>query len=379
MSQVHFRRARADDARGIAELLAAVAEELLWIGTVPPVDIDARAARIAASLTSGASSGFVLARDERIAGELTLHGVARGSIAMCLAADLRGRGFGGVLLDAALGAAVRTGRPVLDLGVYAHNRAARRLYAARGFVAVGAPTAPLRSDGETYAIIRMERLLAGAQRRAVLERVADAILAQPRARRVAIDGTDGAGKTCFADELAHVLAVRGTTVIRASADGFHHPRAIRYRRGRTSPEGFFEDSYDDHALRRVLLDPLAPGGSGRYRRAIHDVHRDAAIDAEEELAPPDAVLVVDGIFLQRDALRACWDLAVFLDVAFDVSIPRGAARDGTDPDPASAYNARYVGGHQLYFARCAPRERATIVIDNTDLHAPTIVRASPPP
>ena len=65
-------------------------------------------------------------------------------------------------------------------------------------------------------------------------------LAPDRIVRVAIDGVDGAGKTTFADELADVLDDLGRPVIRASVDGFHNPRTIRYARGRQSPVGFFE-------------------------------------------------------------------------------------------------------------------------------------------
>ena len=56
--------------------------------------------------------------------------------------------------------------------------------------------------------------------------------------RVGIDGVDGAGKTTLADTLADALEAAGIAVIRASVDGFHHPRAVRYRLGRESPEGF---------------------------------------------------------------------------------------------------------------------------------------------
>jgi ABC-type glutathione transport system ATPase component len=73
---------------------------------------------------------------------------------------------------------------------------------------------------------------------------------------VGVDGVDGAGKTTFCDGLAQVLRSRGREVVRASVDDFHHPRAIRWQRGRTSPEGFFLDSYDYERfagkLRRVL-------------------------------------------------------------------------------------------------------------------------------
>ncbi len=152
-------------------------------------------------------------------------------------------------------------------------------------------------------------------RRAVLERVARAVLELPSARivRVGIDGVDGAGKTMFADELALVLAPSPRPLIRAGVDAFHQ-RSVRYRLGRHSPEGFYRDSYDYATLARVLLDPLSPGGSGRFRRAIFDVEADGFVDAPEEQAAPASILLFDGIFLHRPELRRYWDFSVFLHV-----------------------------------------------------------------
>ena len=59
---------------------------------------------------------------------------------------------------------------------------------------------------------------------------------------LAIDGVDAAGKTIFAAKLSEELRKRNHTVIEASMDGFHNPRAIRYRMGRDSPEGYYKDS-----------------------------------------------------------------------------------------------------------------------------------------
>src|SRR5262245_29785454 len=100
----------------------------------------------------------------------------------------------------------------------------------------------------------------------LLARLAETIAAHHPGRRirVAIDGVDGAGKTMLADALAPKVASRGRPVIRASVDDFHNPRSVRYARGRYSPDGFFLDSYDYPAFRRLLLDPLGPEGSGRY-------------------------------------------------------------------------------------------------------------------
>ena len=118
-----------------------------------------------------------------------------------------------------------------------------------------------------------------------------------------MDGVDGAGKTVFADELADVLRQRGVTVLRASVDGFHHPAQLRYRRGRHSPEGYFLDSYDYPALRRLLLDPLGPQGDRRIVRRIYDVHAEQPVAPVVESATDAQVLVIDGIFLHRPGLR----------------------------------------------------------------------------
>jgi uridine kinase len=208
-----------------------------------------------------------------------------------------------------------------------------------------------------------------APRRSVLDAAAARMTG---ARRVGIDGVDGAGKTVFADELAEVLRASGQLVVRVSADGFHHPRAVRYRRGRDSPQGFWLDSYDLDRLRHDVLDPFGPGGSGRYRDAAHDVESDAAMNVAWRNAPEGAVLVLDGLFLHRDELVDAWDVSIFLDVPFAVSVPRVARRDGTEPDPTHPSVTRYVQGNKRYFAACAPWDRATVVVDNSDLAHPHI-------
>ncbi|SNT55198.1 uridine kinase [Asanoa hainanensis] len=189
-----------------------------------------------------------------------------------------------------------------------------------------------------------------------------------------MDGPDGAGKTVFADGLAAVLRSRGRSVVRISLDDFHNVRAVRYRRGRSSPEGFWRDSYNYARFRADVLEPFGPNGSRRYRHAAHDLATDALLIPAPRLAPPDAVLVVDGLFLHRDELASAWDLSVFLDVPFTETAARMALRDGTHPDPDHPDLRRYVGAQRIYFAACAPLSRASVVIDNSDFDRPRIVR-----
>ncbi len=90
--------------------------------------------------------------------------------------------------------------------------------------------------------------------------------------RVAIDGIDAAGKTTLADTLVQPLEARGKPVIRASIDGFHRPRAERYRQGTDSPVGYYDDSFDYTALRDALLRPLGPGVRQRLLRRTAILH-----------------------------------------------------------------------------------------------------------
>ena len=217
----------------------------------------------------------------------------------------------------------------------------------------------------------------GSRRHQLLARVADRVLANagPHGSRVGVDGVDGAGKTTFAAELAAVLRSRGRETVHLSVDGFHQRRVLRHRRGHDSAEGFWLDSYDYPALRANVLDAFGHSGTGRYRPASHDLASDRLVDLPWQSAARDAILVLDGLFLHRDELVEQWDFSIFLEVPFAMSVARMAHRDGSDPDPDHPDNARYVGGQRLYFAACSPWERASLVIDNTDLGAPRIVRS----
>ncbi|WP_204354820.1 uridine kinase [Mycolicibacterium llatzerense] len=197
-----------------------------------------------------------------------------------------------------------------------------------------------------------------------------------RCPRVAIDGPDGAGKTYFADELAALLRTQQRPVVRVSLDDFHNTRAVRYRLGRDSPEGFWLDSYNYERFHADVLAPFSPGGSREYRVAAHDLTTDAVLNPAPRTAAPGTVLIVDGIFLHRNELAAIWDFSIFLDVPFIETARRMALRDGTDPDPDHPSMRRYVEAQQRYFRECRPHERATMLIDNAAVCRPG-VRGNP--
>lgn len=222
--------------------------------------------------------------------------------------------------------------------------------------------------------------MADATRHALLSDLASriAILDVGHAVRVGVDGVDAAGKTHFADALVEPLRAYGRPVVRASIDGFHRPRAERYRLGRHSPEGYFCDSFDLARLLACLLQPLGPGGSHRITRATFDYRTDSSVEMPEEVAGRDAILVFDGVFLHRPELLPYWDATVYLDVPFEITVRRAARRDGWPPAVDAPENRRYVEGQRLYLRECNPAAVASAVIDNADVDRPVVKALRPP-
>jgi len=99
--------------------------------------------------------------DGKIRGHLDLHGgrltseCHRAMLGMGVERGWRGRGHGRGLLAAAIAWAKGVELAWLDLGVFAHNRRARSLYAAVGFVEVGITRDRFRVDGTAIDDVAM--------------------------------------------------------------------------------------------------------------------------------------------------------------------------------------------------------------------------------
>jgi uridine kinase len=210
----------------------------------------------------------------------------------------------------------------------------------------------------------------------LLSRLAEAVgsVTPAHPTRVAVDGPPAAGKTTLADELAVVLRAQGREVIRASIEGFLLPRSQRYRRGMDSAEGCYQDSFDFDALHRVLLDPLGPGGDRKFQQAVYDKRTDTALSQPVTTAPADAVLLFDGVFLQRPELFDRWDLRIFVSAAFEETLARARARDralyGSATEVERRYRSRYIPSQQFYFDTARPTDHADIIVHNDEPQQP---------
>ena len=220
------------------------------------------------------------------------------------------------------------------------------------------------------------------KRQQILVQIADLICVVncPHPVRVAIDGVDASGKTFLAGELVPLIEELGRPVIRASVDGFHNHRDVRYQRGADSPEGYYCDSFDYAAILKEVLIPLGPEGNRHYCQAVFDYRVDAPTHNPSRQAAKDAILLFDGVFLLRPELINHWDYSIFVDVDFDISVPRAVARDVAQSkgqldveSTRKKYNQRYVPGQMIYLQDAHPKSLANIIVENNDFKHPKII------
>ncbi|HMH57571.1 MAG TPA: uridine kinase, partial [Galbitalea sp.] len=148
-------------------------------------------------------------------------------------------------------------------------------------------------------------------------------------------------------------------------DDFHQSRARRYARGSDSAEGFYRDSYDYPTFKRMLTEPFRTGWIGSFNLRAFDLKRDVPFQPVWSSGPQDAILIVDGIFLNRPELRGIWNYSIWLEVDRKIAAQRVLARDG-----ASGNAKRYTDGQKLYLKEAKPREAATAIFDNNDFENP---------
>lgn len=163
--RARIRRARDADAEAMASVIAEVAREGV-LGTEPPVDVAARAARYREWLQRPEPAAcFVAESAGRVVGGADLHithadGVLALGIALVPAA--RGTGAGRALMSALIEHARSAGSHKLELEVWPENGRAIAFYAGCGFTVEGVRRDHYRRrDGSLRSSLLMARRLDG--------------------------------------------------------------------------------------------------------------------------------------------------------------------------------------------------------------------------
>lgn len=182
----------------------------------------------------------------------------------------------------------------------------------------------------------------------------------PGPRRLAVDGPPWS-LVDVETPLRAALAVRGRGMHLVHVQDFLRPASLRLERGRDDPDAFYESWLDLDALRREVLDPLTPGGDGRFLPALWDAERDRATRAGYVDADERTVVVVRGWFLL--GLGLPFDLTVHL------ALSPPARRRRVPPDDA----ARELPAYDRYDEEARPVDVADVVVLADDPRRPAVI------
>jgi len=131
--------------------------------------------------------------------------------------------------------------------------------------------------------------------------------------RVLVDGAPAAQPELIADALVAPVRLRGRAVLRVSARDFLRPASLRFERGRTDPDSFYDDWTDVDGLAREVLDPMRPGGTGAVRTTRWNTETDRASRAGSVPVPAGGTVLVDGPLLLGRGLP--FDLTVHVELS----------------------------------------------------------------
>jgi hypothetical protein len=181
--------------------------------------------------------------------------------------------------------------------------------------------------------------------------------------RVAVDGPPPADPGGLAAGLVAPLRERGRPAVHVAAAGFLRPASLRLEYGRTNPDAYYTDWLDEAGLRREVLDPTRPGGTGRILPSLFDAARDRASRAAYLTLPPGGVVLVSGAFLLGGTLM--FDATVHL-----VLTPAALARRTPAPD------AWTLPAYARYAAEVDPASFADVVVRCDHVGRPAVVDPS---
>jgi hypothetical protein len=151
-----------------------------------------------------------------------------------------------------------------------------------------------------------------------------------RALRVALDGPPAAGPGELAEALTEPLRTRGRPAIHVRTQTFWRDASLRLEHGRHDVESY-HDWLDAAALRREVLAPLGPDGSGEYLPSLRDPVTNRATREPRRTAAYGAVLVVSGELLLGRGLP--------FDVTIHLAVGAAARARRSAPDRAWALPA----------------------------------------
>lgn len=176
-----------------------------------------------------------------------------------------------------------------------------------------------------------------------------------------IDGLSRSGKTTLTNMLLSMLSEREIEGIAIHLDDHIVERSKRYNTGHEEWHEYYYLQWDIERLRKTLFENLIH--SEEIELPYYDIEKDQYIDKTLNLADKE-IIIVEGIFLQREEWKSYLDYTVFIDCPRDVRFGR---ENSQTQENIEKFRNRYWKAEDFYMEKLRPEEKANLVISYFEL------------
>lgn len=180
---------------------------------------------------------------------------------------------------------------------------------------------------------------------------------------VGIDGLGGAGKTSFSKKLEEELKSRGHEVITLHMDDYIVEAKKRYGTGHEEWEEYYFLQWDIRLLETELFKKLRENSHTLFL-PLYDKMMDT-LSMQELNVLTTSIILIEGIFLQRQEWRSYFDFMFYMDYPKNVRAERVLNRDayiGNYEERLDKYERRYWVAEEKYIHNLNPLKKADYIV-----------------
>lgn len=180
-----------------------------------------------------------------------------------------------------------------------------------------------------------------------------------------IDGLGGAGKSTIVNSLKLQLQNKNYHTYVLHIDDFIHTKNIRYDKSKKEWHCYYNLQWRYDYLVEEILSPIKKGNEIDKLIELYDKENDRYIKQKIDI-PYGSVLILEGIFLQREEIKSYLDFVIYLNVPKEVRLSRVLERDGYIggvEEIKDKYEKRYFPAEEKYTLEYSPIENADFVLN----------------
>lgn len=204
------------------------------------------------------------------------------------------------------------------------------------------------------------------------------LMIKDRCLIVGIDGQGCSGKSTLSQNIKDYLIKSGIKAEVVSIDDFCNKRDIRYSGELPCWEQHYYNNFDYMKFERDILKKARTTGKIEFSDFVLDTLEDEYTKKLDVSLDSKGILIVEGIFIFKNEFKKYYDYSIMLVVETNEQLRRASERDIFKNDSLKVllnkYNDRYFPAYKLYETINIPCSFVDLIIDNTKIDMPNIVK-----